>query len=109
MDGISVITLIRTDTTLDHSQKPEKVWKCRGVQPGGMRPMPRGEAGEVCCSEATAISDRLPREPVAVASVSGVTSNGWWLGRESRKNFHESHERGKPTAIFSKRRKIDTL
>ena len=32
-----------------------------------------------------------------------------WLGRKSRKNCHESHERGKPTAIFSKRRKIDTL
>ena len=24
--GISVVTLIRTDTTLDHSQKAEKVW-----------------------------------------------------------------------------------
>ena len=31
------------------------------------------------------------------------------LGPKSRKNSHESHERGKPTAIFSKRRKIDTL
>ena len=31
------------------------------------------------------------------------------LGPKSRKNCHESHERGKPTAIFSKRRKIDTL
>ena len=28
---ISVVTLIRTDTTLDHSQKAEKVWACRGV------------------------------------------------------------------------------
>ena len=25
--GISVVTLIRTDTTLDHSQKAEKVWR----------------------------------------------------------------------------------
>ena len=25
---ISVVTLIRTDTTLDHSQKAEKVWSC---------------------------------------------------------------------------------
>ena len=25
---ISVVTLIRTDTTLDHSQKAEKVWQC---------------------------------------------------------------------------------
>ena len=28
---ISVVTLIRTDTTLDHSQKAEKVWASRGV------------------------------------------------------------------------------
>ena len=27
---ISVVTLIRTDTTLDHSQKAEKVWHGRG-------------------------------------------------------------------------------
>ena len=27
---ISVVTLIRTDTTLDHSQKAEKVWTGRG-------------------------------------------------------------------------------
>ena len=27
--GISVVTLIRTDTTLDHSQKAEKVWLTR--------------------------------------------------------------------------------
>jgi hypothetical protein len=26
---ISVVTLIRTDTTLDHSQKAEKVWNLR--------------------------------------------------------------------------------
>ena len=31
MNGISDVTLIRTDTTLDHSQKTEKVWACRGV------------------------------------------------------------------------------
>ena len=33
--NISVVTLIRTDTTLDHSQKAEKVWghirRCAGV------------------------------------------------------------------------------
>lgn len=29
---ISVVTLIRTDTTLDHSQKAEKVWKCTAKQ-----------------------------------------------------------------------------
>ena len=28
---ISVVTLIRTDTTLDHSQKAEKVWSCKPV------------------------------------------------------------------------------
>ena len=28
---ISIVTLIRTDTTLDHSQKAEKVWASRGV------------------------------------------------------------------------------
>ena len=28
---ISVVTLIRTDTTLDHSQKAEKVWKQRYI------------------------------------------------------------------------------
>ena len=27
---ISVVTLIRTDTTLDHSQKAEKVWRQLG-------------------------------------------------------------------------------
>ena len=27
---ISVVTLIRTDTTLDHSQKAEKVWQDKG-------------------------------------------------------------------------------
>ena len=27
VEDISVVTLIRTDTTLDHSQKAEKVWK----------------------------------------------------------------------------------
>ena len=31
------------------------------------------------------------------------------LGPKSRKNCHESHERGKPTAIFSKRRKIGSF
>ena len=35
---ISVVTLIRTDTTLDHSQKAEKVWSkghvdCKGTPP----------------------------------------------------------------------------
>ena len=29
--GISVVTLIRTDTTLDHSQKAEKVCLAQGV------------------------------------------------------------------------------
>ena len=29
-DSISVVTLIRTDTTLDHSQKAEKVWSYMG-------------------------------------------------------------------------------
>ena len=29
--SISVVTLIRTDTTIDHSQKAEKVWASRGV------------------------------------------------------------------------------
>ena len=29
---ISVVTLIRTDTTLDHSQKAEKVWRHRGLR-----------------------------------------------------------------------------
>ena len=29
---ISVVTLIRTDTTLDHSQKAEKVWSDHGVE-----------------------------------------------------------------------------
>ena len=29
---ISVVTLIRTDTTLDHSQKAEKVWADHGVE-----------------------------------------------------------------------------
>jgi hypothetical protein len=28
---ISVVTLIRTDTTLDHSQKAEKVWLLKGL------------------------------------------------------------------------------
>ena len=32
---ISVVTLIRTDTTLDHSQKAEKVWSCAAEQHGG--------------------------------------------------------------------------
>ncbi len=31
---ISVVTLIRTDTTLDHSQKAEKVWTLRQWQTG---------------------------------------------------------------------------
>ena len=31
------------------------------------------------------------------------------LGPKPCKNCDESHERGKPTAIFSKRRKIDPL
>ena len=34
---ISVVTLIRTDTTLDHSQKAEKVWSYMGeAWPSGM-------------------------------------------------------------------------
>ena len=32
---ISVVTLIRTDTTLDHSQKAEKVWGEVGPRAGG--------------------------------------------------------------------------
>ena len=31
--SISVVTLIRTDTTLDHSQKAEKVWKVSNALP----------------------------------------------------------------------------
>jgi hypothetical protein len=31
VEDISVVTLIRTDTTLDHSQKAEKVCKLRGM------------------------------------------------------------------------------
>ena len=34
---ISVVTLIRTDTTLDHSQKAEKVWSaCVEIEPSGV-------------------------------------------------------------------------
>ena len=35
---ISVVTLIRTDTTLDHSQKAEKVWACILGGPPSVRP-----------------------------------------------------------------------
>jgi len=31
MDAVSEIKLIRTDTTLDLSQKAEKVWKCHKI------------------------------------------------------------------------------
>ena len=48
-------------------------------------------------------------QPAHDERVTADPSVSHWLGRESRKNCHESHERGKPTAIFSKRRKIDTL
>ena len=32
VEDMSVVTLIRTDTTLDHSQKAEKVWAPIGLE-----------------------------------------------------------------------------
>ena len=48
--GISVVTLIRTDTTLDHSQKAEKVWAtgCRRQEPSKKR------RGGLACSHVSA-------------------------------------------------------
>ena len=50
---ISVVTLIRTDTTIDHSQKAEKVCSFIPAQAHCMRAahMPRGAASkQSCCS-----------------------------------------------------------
>ena len=44
--GISVVTLIRTDTTLDHSQKAEKVWSALGM---GVRPLLQFIIELPCC------------------------------------------------------------
>ena len=41
---ISVVTLIRTDTTLDHSQKAEKVWHGSGDASGAI--VRKGRTGE---------------------------------------------------------------
>ena len=41
---ISVVTLIRTDTTLDHSQKAEKVWRRQPQTRGILQSLSKGSA-----------------------------------------------------------------
>ena len=54
---ISVVTLIRTDTTLDHSQKAEKV-----CAPSGLKAHPaKNEITNAATKKTVAVSARVPK------------------------------------------------
>ena len=88
--------------------------RLRGAAPTRACGKLRGKAGGNCATRAQRAHSappglRLAPEIRHLARALATAPAGWLLGPKSRKNCHESHERGKPTAIFSKRRKIDTL
>ena len=64
--GISVVTLIRTDTTLDHSQKAEKVCRCSG----GGAPTPSLASPSVFKAERGFLSHPWSSRPRTQAAVS---------------------------------------
>jgi hypothetical protein len=95
--NISVVTLIRTDTTLDHSQKAEKVWSLHGRGCDG-------QSFNLLLGEVTGGD-----ESFLTLHVSHFLSSMYCWGPEPPQKLWKSHWCVPFTATFSKRRKIGAL
>ena len=102
---ISVVTLIRTDTTLEHRQKAEKVWHNGLCIPYATL----AQKCAVCCTDVH--PGRAARTNCGnhIAAASQMSTPFGQLGLTGPQKLWKSHCCVPFTAIFSKRRKIGAI